>query len=318
MALLKAVMGFVVLCLIVFGGWFVYENFLAGEIQDFWISNYNADIEASLANVSGDVEQFYTNMRFNHNRLSYYINPECSNEKKSRMIEAFDIIESSIDNLISFYSISESRADILIGCSADSYEKEENIFVAGEGGPTKIINSSIPVITKGKVLLYNESRSICDEPLLEIHELFHVFGYNHIGDKDDIMYPYLDCDQEINPDLIAHMKQLYSIAPFAELYFDVGEMVAYKERYAGKWYLNFNVSIDNNGIINAEESVLKVYAQDNLIESVELDDIDFGGGERFYVKNLVLKPQSATSIKFDISTTTKESNIQNNILELKI
>ena len=87
----------------------------------------------------------------------------------------------------------------------------------------------------------------------------------------------------INPDLISHMKQLYSIEPFADLSFDLDEMSAYKERYGGKWYLNFNASVDNTGIIDAEEVFLKVYADGSELESFDLEMIPFGGGEVVFI-----------------------------------
>lgn len=320
-AILKALIGLIILNIIVFGGWFFYETFLSSEAHDFFAPSYSPDIEASLAEASGDVEQFYKNMRFNHNRISYYINPDCGLDKRSNMQEAFRIISVGISNKVTFYSATEDKADILVGCSVDSYEKEENIFIAGEGGPTKIINSSMPVIIRGKVLLYNESRAICDEPLLEIHELLHVFGYDHIDNDAYVMYPFLDCDQEINPDLLEHMAELYSIEPFAELSFTLDEMAVVKHRHTGKWYTDFNVSIDNTGLINAENSKLKVYANNNLLHTFGkesgIDSIAFGGGERFSAKNIRIS-SATSSIKFELSTTTKESNIQNNILEFKI
>jgi predicted Zn-dependent protease len=316
MGLLKAIIGLILINIVIFGGYFVYQNYLAGEIEQLNILNYNPNIEESLVNVSTDLEQFYENMRFNHNEISYYINPNCPTLKRSKMLMAFKEVEEMLENRVTFKNAQEEKADILVGCSFDSYEKEENIFVAGEGGPTRIVNSSMPVITKGKILLYSEERSKCDEPVLELHELLHVFGYDHINNEKYIMHPYLNCNQKINSELVNHMRQLYSIEPFSELYFE--DVSAYKERYAGKWYLNFNVSVSNIGIIDAENVLLQVYADDSLVEIFELDDNKFGGGENFYVKNLLLSPQSAESIKFILITSTKENNKGNNVLELTI
>jgi len=252
-------------------------------------------------------------MRFNHNEISYYINPECSSEKELKMKEAFNFVEDETE-ILSFYSDFEDNADIVIGCSKDSYEKEENVFVGGEGGPTKIINSSMSVILRGKILLYDEDRSRCDRPLLEIHELLHVLGYEHINDENDLMYPYLDCDQELNQELMSHMIEIYSIQPFADLYFD--KIDANKKRALGKWYLNFNVSISNSGIIDAEESVLKVSSNDKLIESFDLNKIGFGGGKNFYVNNLLISSETV-DIVFSLETKTFDSNSENNVRELK-
>ena len=262
----------------------------------------------------GAVPVFSENLRFNHNDISYYINPNCNSGKENKMKQAFSIITSRTEKLIKFYPTEEAMADILVGCSPDSYEKEENIFVAGEGGPTKIINSSFSVIMNGKVLLYNESKSTCDEPILELHELLHVFGYDHIGDKTKIMYPYLDCDQELNQDLINHMIEIYSIEPFADLYFE--SVSANKERTLGRWYLNFNVSINNQGIIDSEDSILKVSSEGELIESFDLKAISLGGGKNFYVNSLQIGSQTS-DIEFVLETKTFDNNLKNNVRKLK-
>jgi len=253
-------------------------------------------------------------MRFNHNDISYYINPNCEGDKENRMKQAFTKLTLETDNLIKFYPAREADADILIGCDPDSYEKEENIFIAGEGGPTRIINSSFSVITKGKVLLYDDSRAICDEPILQIHELLHVFGYDHIDNEAKIMYPYLDCEQQLNRELIDHMIEIYTIQPFADVYFE--NIDANKERTLGKWYLNFNVSLNNQGIINAEETVLKINSGSKTLKSFELNTIAFGGGKNFYVTNLPIT-SSSIDIDFVIETKTNDNNLGNNIVELK-
>lgn len=323
MALLKALVGLVLVILLVIGGIFVYNNYFSGKIEHFGKVSSGDDAGANMADVSSDIEQFYANMRFNHNKISYYINPECNEAKEARMKSAFSIVEGKTGNLLAFYPDSEENAEILIGCSADSYEKEvageefAKVFIAGEGGPTKITNSSMPVIMRGKILLYNEKLSDCSLPLLEIHELFHVFGYDHINEPKNIMYPYLNCEQEINQSLIEHIKKLYAIAPFADLY--LSNINANQERYAGKWYLNFNLSIDNYGIIDAKNVVLKVYSDDlsTAVGSFDFEDIKLGGGENFYVKNLLLTEQSS-SIEFRLTTETSEPNKENNILKLEV
>lgn len=315
MALLKAGISLIIVIMVIIGGYYIYSSFLSGEIKEFKNAGYNADVKDQLANVSGEVNQFYKNMRFNHNKISYYINPECSNDKKREMERAFEILSIKVNNLITFYSSEENNADILVGCSPNSYEKEENIFIVGEGGPTKIVNSSLPVIERGKVLLYSDSRSDCENPNLELHELFHVFGYDHINEPTDIMYPYLDCEQEIKPKLIDHMVQLYSIEPFAELYF--GNISAYMEKYLGKDYLNFNITINNDGIIDAENVGLEVRVQNKSIKSFELENIKFGAAHKLYVKNLAL-PYRSSKIEFIIVTTSKEPNAENNRIELEV
>lgn len=314
MGLIKIIVLVILLNLLLFGGYYLYENYLSSEVNQF-VSQANNMNGKNLVNVSSNVSQFYSNMRFNHNDLSYYINPNCEIEKRERMKQAFAIVNIKTEDLIKFYPTTEANADILVGCSADSYEKEENIFVAGEGGPTKIINSSYSVIMKGKVLLYNDSRSICDKPILELHELLHVFGYDHIKDNTKIMFPYLDCKQELNQELIDNMIELYTPRPFAEIYFE--NVNANKKRYLGLWYLNFNVSINNQGIIDSEDTILKVSSDNKVIESFELNTLIFGGGKNFYVNNLQIDSETS-DIEFSLETKTYDQNLENNVVKLNV
>lgn len=316
MALLKAAIGILIVIILLGSGYIIYAYYFEGGVQNLVPGKYSHEVQESLINVSGDITQFYKNMRFNHNQISYFINNKCSSEKSQSMERAFSIISEKTGVLSFSQTFSEDAADILVGCSADSYEKEKNIFIAGEGGPTNITNSSYPVITKGKILLYSEEGANCEQPLLEIHELIHVLGYNHINKSNDIMFPYLDCAQQINDDLIEHIKKLYSIAPFAELYFS--NVNAYKEDYMGHSYLNFNVSIENQGIIYAENIKLIVYADGKEISTFENKDIKYGASSSSYVKNLPLPSRSVSKVKLEVTTSTRELDKKNNIFELAL
>jgi hypothetical protein len=313
MGFIKVVIYVIVILILGVIGYWIYSNFLATQIENIGFGTYNPNIQGSLINVSSDVEQFYSNMRFNHNNIKYYMQETCGQEKIIKMKRAFDILHDQTQ-VLSFEQTTEAEAEILIGCSSDFYEKEKNIFIAGEGGPTQIVNSSLAVILKGKILLYNESRGSCEKPVLELHELLHVFGYEHINQSNYIMYPYLNCDQEINPDLLNHIKELYAIPSFADVYFE--EIDAYKERYFGRWYLGFNTSIKNIGIIDAEETRLEIYEGDTRKGDFKLEVVEFGGGKKFIVSGFIINGDKEVSLK--LSTSSYENNKQNNIILLEI
>ena len=66
------------------------------------------------------------------------------------MEEAFSILHQKME-VISFYETKESDAEIIVDCSNDFEKLEGNLFAAGEGGPSKIINTSqFKVIKEGK------------------------------------------------------------------------------------------------------------------------------------------------------------------------
>lgn len=301
----------ILLNVLLFSAYFLYQNF-PGELQEFKIlGQVIGDIDVPEIYASDSVTQFYHNMRFNHNDISYYINSECDDGRVKRVEEAFAIIETQVDSLSFFKTGIEANADILVACSPDTYEKQKNLFIVGEGGPTKIINSSLyPIILKGKVILYNESS--CDKPITELHEIFHVLGFDHINNSKMVMYPYVNCNQDINPNLIDMLEDLYSVEPFSELYFS--NITAYKK---GR-YLFFDTLIKNRGMINAHAVALEVYDSEEIIDEFDLGIIEFGAGKSFYVKNLRLLDRNTDKIKIKINSRTQELDDKNNVLELKI
>jgi len=311
---LSTILFFLIMLLIIsLASLYLYQN-LPGEEIEMKINNLNIMNnpdkiqENVLINVSGEIKQFFPDMRFNHNNLTFFINSECSQEKIDRMNQAFSII-SAETGIISFIESPEENADILVGCSVDSYETEKNVFIAGEGGPTKIINLSIyPIILRGKVILYNESS--CDYPITELHELFHVFGFDHINDSKTIMYPYVGCSQEINPGVIEKIKEIYSVSAFAELYFE--NITASKKGI----YLDFNVMVRNDGLIEAKNITLEVYSEEKKVDSFDLGNLNPGEGTSFDVKNLRLASRNSEKVKMILVTEVGEYNLENNSLDL--
>ena len=61
----------------------------------------------------------------------------------------------------------------------------------------------------------------CNWPATELHELMHVFGFNHSMDSNSLMYPYLtSCNQKLDNSIIEELIRLYSIPNLPDLYFE--------------------------------------------------------------------------------------------------
>jgi hypothetical protein len=310
-SLLKIVLNVVLIVLLVnllvFAGYFAYLYWpRAAEVLK--IKDYDKDI--NLTGVSGELRQFEDSMRFNHNELSYFV-VDCEAEKILRLKKAFSIIENET-GIIKFYETKNfEKADIHVACSETAFETEENVFIAGEGGPIKFLNLSLyPLILKGKIILYEKSE--CDYPITELHEVFHVLGFDHINQSDKIMYPYVDCKQRIDPEAIDILVGLYSIEPAAELYFENASAVK------TGIYLNFSVQINNEGLIDAKKVSLEVYGNERKIDSFELKDIGIGVSQSFWVSNLKLDSISTRKIMIKIISGSREYNEKNNVIELEV
>ncbi len=299
--------------LILIGGYFIYQNIPGAPQKLDAIIKEPAGLE--IGNLSYEVRQFYPNMKFNHNSISYEIDSACSEEKNQRMIEAFNELENKV-GIISFYPVS-IEPDIEVSCSErEKLSVQKDYFIAGEGGAKEIIQTRrYNVITNGIVLLHGNPHGFykCEWPNIELHELLHVFGFDHSQDKDSLMYRYLEsCDQKLDEGIINDLKQLYSQKNLADLYFE--RVVGIKK---GR-YLDFNVSIKNSGVIAAENVILSVFDNENKLEDFELNDVSFGAGVNFQVQNLKLRSRSSENIEFviDAGNLINEIDEKNNIAKL--
>lgn len=261
----------------------------------------------------GATPVFAENLRFNHNNISYFIEDDCTKIRKEAMLEAFDIFADEM-KLISFYEVkNKDVADIEVGCSDDYIELGENLFTAGEGGPSKIINASVfKTIEKGTILLYSDSR--CDYPCVELHELLHVFGFDHTEDPKNIMYHVSNCDQRITPDMVELIDKLYSMEALADATID--ELVAVKK---GR-YLDFNITVLNEGFIGIDSINLTIIAEGRDVHVVNLGEINIGYGRTLQATNIKLPSRNIEKIDFiiDIDNVVRELNENNNFMEMVV
>jgi|WetSurMetagenome_2_1015567.scaffolds.fasta_scaffold201218_1 hypothetical protein len=259
---------------------------------DFYINNYSQthDFRANYSvsekpSYSSDL-QFYPDMRFVATNLSFSIGSECSSVKTENMMWAFNYLEN-VTGIISFYSSEEG--DIKVSC-AEGYQQGE-LFVAGEGGPETIINSTLfNVIVKGKILLLSSDR--CSEKVA-LHELLHVFGFKHSDNPNSIMYNLSSCNQQITEDIIDEIKRLYSIPVLPDLYFS---SVSGTKKGS---YANLNFSVRNQGLAEASNVSVEFFSDGKKINEESLGRIEPGAGKIFSIKNL--RVSSATSISLVIS-----------------
>ena len=180
----------IVLAILIFSYTLIYQNLPIGYIE---MKATETIPEPPITIDYGTTPVFTENLRFDHNNISYFIEPSCSNIRASAMKEAFKTFQEKTE-IISFYEIANKDADILVGCSENFIELGENLFVAGEGGPVEIINTTyFKIIQKGKIILYEDPR--CERPVVEIHELCHVVHANHrrqfYGLLESVMSDYL-------------------------------------------------------------------------------------------------------------------------------
>lgn len=292
---------------------FLLYKYIPGEPKELTASPLQ--IELKTTNLSYEFKQFYPNMKFNHNYISYQIEEYCEDEKKERMKNAFKQLADKVE-LISFYEVEETP-DIEVSCSKESsHITKGDFFIAGEGGAKVVVPTGrYNVISSGAILLYDDAKGVkCDWPNIELHELLHVFGFEHSQDKNSLMNVYLEsCLQELDESIIYDLKELYSAENLADLYFE--NVSAIKKGI----YLDFNVTIKNSGVIDARDVTLSVFENDERVDNFDLKDISFGGGATFSVSNSKLRSRSSENIKIviDPDESIREIDEANNIAKLE-
>jgi len=227
-----------------------------------------------------DGPQFYDNMRYAKKNLTYRIEPNCEEQKIIRMQKAFTLLEN-VTERINFIQVSLGE-DISISCSKHPQDINADYFVAGEGGATSIVNTSLfYIIEKGEVLLFYEKTN-CDKPDVELHELLHALGFKHSENPESIMYNVSNCNQVLTTDIINEIIRLYSIDELPDLSF-----VNFTAEKHGL-YLDFEVEVLNKGLAKSKNISLVLSKDTELVKSFNIGDLDYGSGKIFTAENIWL------------------------------
>ncbi len=296
---MKSVVGllFLLIVLVLLG---IYWFFPIGTTEFIIVNQSN-----NGGNLSYSTLQFYKNMRFPENKISYRIE-NCPLKKKDDMVRAFEMIEE-ISPLNFYVSL---NPEISITCDSTA-RIEEGLFIAGEGGPTNITQAeNFNVINSGSILLLRESS--CSFPNIAVHELLHVLGFDHTSNENDIMYPISSCSQSITSETIQKLNELYSIPSLPDLVIEEASGVMH-----GK-YLDVNISLRNNGLKASPQTEIKVFAGDDVVKELNVDALLVGYGRIISLTNIWISKLSVDEIKIEIASDFEELKKENNVVILKI
>ena len=281
---------------------FVALGVVSWQLYQFWprepIALDRVNIDAPT-NVLNDIpsKQFYSRMRYSDKVISYFISSSCSSERTNSMKEAFKEIES-----VSILKFVESpNAEIKILCSDVAPEAgQENYFVAGEGGPSKVLNSTFySVILEGKIALYRDDS--CEGSKVATHELLHALGFDHNNNPKSILYPTLKCDQSLDSEIVDSLNELYSTPSLPDL-----TVYSVNATKSGR-YISFHIEVLNQGLVTSEKSFLGIYSGDELVSNFDIGAISIGARKILDVENL--------KISGDVSSVVFSVDYDDSILE---
>jgi predicted Zn-dependent protease len=249
--------------------------------------------------------QFYQNMRYQSERISYRIYDECTLKKKNDMEEAFRIISNI--TVLEFYPVVYGE-EISITCS------DENIFfgdafVGGEGGVTNVtVVDDFHVIFNGEILLIRDSQ--CPNPNIAIHELLHALGFDHSENPNNIMYETSSCSQSIGDEIPHLINELYVVDSKPDLSFE--NVTA---SLSGR-YLNVNLSLRNNGFKDALASKIIISIDGKPVNELDVSPLEVGYGSKLTLSNLWINQITVEEIEFFISADFEEIDKSNNVYVL--
>jgi len=288
---------------------FPFSNFEDARVQNTIHTN-NFTRDSNFSSNRTETLQFYPNLRYKDEEISYRIGTQCTIAKKDEMLRAMDIIENR--TVIDFYSVGTNRMgeeEIHISCEDKNIEKG-GLFVAGEAGPVKIVKSGkYSVINKASVLLIRESN--CAGPNIALHELLHALGFDHSENPKNIMYRVSKCYQELGDDIPKTINELYSVESLPDLTFE-----SVSSSTHGR-YLDFNVTLRNIGLADSDkESRMIVYVNNESIKEIALESLEPGEGTKYISQNTLIKQLKIEEVKFYIDAGN-ELNKSNNEVTLK-
>ncbi len=246
--------------------------------------------------------QFYPNMRYRFKVVKYNVESICNVKKKSDVIEAFSILGEK--TALSFV-LDEKNPEIEILCSEVApAPEEESHFVAGEGGPSQVINASaFNVIYSGKVSLFRTDK--CDKPQIATHEILHALGFDHNENPRSVMYSITNCNQKIDDYIIEEINRLYSVPSLPDL---VIEKVSAEK--IGR-YLDFQLTVANYGLDDSGNSTLIVSADGEEAGRFAIGGIEIGTRRVVTVEN-VRVPRKFNQVVFEAELDEVEISKENN------
>ena len=299
---------FILVLVLVYAVYLLYTN-IPGEQQRLNVSLQNKSTVTKPLSAA-PVKQFYPNMKFNHKDISYTIESSCTEKQKQRIQKAFVELQAHVPHI--YFIETSQKPDIDVICSSITKEAiTEDYFIAGEGGAKEIVQSGeYNIINDGIIYVYDKQKNSkeCDYPNIEMHELLHVFGFDHTEDKNSIMYPFLEsCDQVLDDSIIKELNEIYTMQDLADLSFEDIAVVK-KGRY-----LDVNMTVKNIGTIPAEDTNIHFITDDEIVQVYPIEELSFGTGITISITNLRIKLSSDTiELVLDKENKIKEIDKKNN------
>lgn len=270
----------------------------AQEAQQAYIASVTAGVPSTTV-------QFYPNLRFVSARIVYALAPACDETQRARVHRALSLLGRDTGLLF----VEGTSEDLTITCALTPEPRDTTTthFVAGEGGPTSILNvSSFYLIQHANVSLYRPER--CDTPTVALHELLHAFGFDHTNQSTSIMYPITGCDQTIDTSILQELRRLYAIPSLPDIALITVQANITSSRFS------FIAEVANFGLAPITNATLVVEG-DSFTRRFGLEELEIGKRKVLSVEQIRFMSKTSSLI-FRIETSDQELSKANNNVTL--
>lgn len=293
----------IALVLALFGSLFFLWKSLPTESKEY--QDYIANLTNSAPSKS---IQFYPNMRYKEPTIPYTLSQNCSQIKKNDIESAFRILESKTPLL---FIQDDSDPSLFITCRSTPIKPDqEGHYIAGEGGPTKVINTSrFAIILAGEVAIFRDEK--CESPQVALHEILHALGFDHNNNKSSIMNPITECDQQIDLYILQEISRLYATPSLPDI-----SIETIKANKTGR-ELNFELVAINQGLRTVDNVNLELTSNGKTLASYNLGKFDMGTRKKYSVTRERI-PGDAKEIQFRLITNLQELESNNNHASIRL
>lgn len=226
------VIGIFIIFLLVFSAFkFKPEETIAGRaIAEIEEREQIDEKRAEKEKIESKIEDYFSNaigLHWRHMPLTYSFDNEedCGNYQAKRIELAFETMEKETEGVIRFRKLEKNErnkdiennkenetTDIVIYCNKIVFLSEPGFYVAGEA--QHFVEENF--ITYGELYFYNTGKysysgGCPSYPNTELHEILHIFGFEHVEERNHIMNPNPTyCPTKLNKDIVEKLTRVYS------------------------------------------------------------------------------------------------------------